>query len=620
MLLDTLGMIPTEMTLLCQSGITPDQYSLICLAVGMATVLGLIVLLRMNAFLALIIAAMVLSLMAPGDIQGKFSRVAGAFGGTAAGVGIVIAMAAIIGKCMLDSGAADRIVRAFMSIFGERRAPLALMGSGFVLAVPVFFDTVFYLLVPLGRSLYRATQKNYLLYVMAIATGGAITHTLVPPTPGPLVVADQLNVDKGLMILVGAAIAFPAACAGLAFSALMNRIMPLPMRPLGSEPEPPVLSDEELPSLWVSLLPVLLPVLLISTNTVLTTMADAERAAQLQEGDISNWQQFRGKIKEDLNAEQSSTNFGKHLIASIGDPASEQEDRQRLVSLLTQENELTEDEKQEALAGLNRFVLLDKTFPDNRDAFLGAKISGTALSLADKPKSRMAPVTAERMNREILESVYPEEVLQRHVWETDTRKAANVSSMIGDANLALLLSAVIAMITLAMQRHLSLKELTSSVENSLMSGGLIILITSAGGAFGAMLTEANVGEAIKNQFTIGDDASGAKLMVLLLGFGIAAVLKIAQGSSTVSMITSSGMLISLASPEVMGCHPVYLAVSIGAGSLIGSWMNDSGFWIFAKMSGLTEVEALKSWTLLLLVLGTTSFVSALVMAMILPLV
>ena len=68
---------------------------------------------------------------------------------------------------------------------------MALMGSGFVLAVPVFFDTVFYLLVPLARSLWRRTRTNYVLYIMAIGAGGAITHTLVPPTPGPLVMADN---------------------------------------------------------------------------------------------------------------------------------------------------------------------------------------------------------------------------------------------------------------------------------------------------------------------------------------------------------------------------------------------------------------------------------------------
>ncbi|PQO34048.1 gluconate permease [Blastopirellula marina] len=597
---------------------TPDQYALLCLLVGMATVLGLIIVVKANAFLALIAAAMVVSLMADGPIQDKFSRVASSFGGTAGGVGIVIALAAVIGKCMLDSGAADRVVRAFMSIFGEKRSPIALMGSGFVLAVPVFFDTVFYLLVPLARSLFRKTQKNYLLYVMAIATGGAITHTLVPPTPGPLVVADQLNVDKGLMILIGATIAFPAACVGLWFSSLMNRWMPLPMRPLGAEPEPEAIPDDKLPSLWLSLAPVLLPVILISTNTVLTTMADAERAAQLRPGDIADWAAFRQRIQQGASAEGEGTNFGKHVIATIRGDGADPE-REALASLLLQDGSLNDGQKEAALDRLNQYLLVDKSFPKNQDAFLGSKLSSTAVSLSRKPIARMSPVEAERMNRETLESVYGPEVLKRYVWNTRKRELANITSMLGDANFALLLSAVIAMWTLAIQRQFSLKELASSVEVSLMSGGLIILITAAGGAFGAMLTVANVGDAIQHMFPIGSDVSSAKLLILFLGFSIAAVLKIAQGSSTVAMITSSGMLVSLASPEVLGCHPVYLAVSIGAGSLIGSWMNDSGFWIFAKMSGLTEVETLKTWTTLFLVLGTTSFLLALLMAVVMPL-
>lgn len=611
-------MIPFDICLLGDSLLTPDQYALLCLFVGMATVLGLIIVVKANAFLALIAAAMVVSLMADGPIQDKFSRVASSFGGTAGGVGIVIALAAVIGKCMLDSGAADRVVRAFMSIFGEKRSPIALMGSGFVLAVPVFFDTVFYLLVPLGRSLFRKTQKNYLLYVMAIATGGAITHTLVPPTPGPLVVADQLNVDKGLMILIGAAIAFPAACMGLWFSSLMNRWMPLPMRPLGAEPEPEAIPDDKLPSLWISLAPVLLPVILISTNTILTTMADAERAAQLRPGDIADWDAFRQRIKDGASAAGDGTNFGKHVISTVRGDGNDAE-REELASLLLQDGSLNDGQKEAALDRLNQYLLVDKNFPKNQDAFLGSKLSSTAVSLSRKPVARMSPVEAERMNRETLESVYGPGVLRRHVWNTRKRELANITSMLGDANFALLLSAVIAMWTLAVQRQFSLKELASSVEISLMSGGLIILITAAGGAFGAMLTVANVGDAIQNMFPIGSDASSAKLMILFLGFGIAAVLKIAQGSSTVAMITSSGMLVSLASPEVLGCHPVYLAASIGAGSLIGSWMNDSGFWIFAKMSGLTEVEALKTWTTLLLVLGTTSFLVALLMAVVMPL-
>jgi GntP family gluconate:H+ symporter len=86
------------------------------------------------------------------------------------------------------------------------------------------------------------------------------------------------------------------------------------------------------------------------------------------------------------------------------------------------------------------------------------------------------------------------------------------------------------------------------------------------------------------------------------------------------MITASAMLASLATPEVLAFHPVYLATSIGCGSLFGSWMNDSGFWIVARMSGLTEVEALKSWTVMIAILGGVGLVTTIAMAFVLPMV
>lgn len=102
--------------------------------------------------------------------------------------------------------------------------------------------------------------------------------------------------------------------------------------------------------------------------------------------------------------------------------------------------------------------------------------------------------------------------------------------------------------------------------------------------------------------------------MLLIGFLVASLLKVAQGSSTVAMITSSALLASLVPTGGIGLPMVFLATSIGSGSLVGSWMNDSGFWIFARMGGLTEVETLKSWTPLLVILGITGFVTTLLAA------
>src|SRR5918993_4395324 len=191
---------------------------LVILGVGMAAILGGILVLRLNAFVALIAAAILVSLLAPGDAATRITRVAEAFGRTAGTIGIVIALAAIIGRAMMDSGAADRIVSAFLSLLGHRRGAHALTASGYVLSIPVFFDTVFYLLAPLAGSMYRQTGRNYLRYMMAIAAGAVATHTLVPPTPGPLAVAGLLGVDVGTMILMGGLVALPAAAVGLLFS------------------------------------------------------------------------------------------------------------------------------------------------------------------------------------------------------------------------------------------------------------------------------------------------------------------------------------------------------------------------------------------------------------------
>jgi GntP family gluconate:H+ symporter len=213
----------------------------------------------------------------------------------------------------------------------------------------------------------------------------------------------------------------------------------------------------------------------------------------------------------------------------------------------------------------------------------------------------------------LLESIFPDQVKT-----TPRRTAAAVTKLLGDPDLALLLSAAIAMFTLVRQRRLPLKELARTTETALMSGGVIILITAGGGAFGKMLEKSGIKEYIQESVNL--EGGNIGLIMLLLGFSVAAVMKIAQGSSTVSMITTSSMVASMGfSSEVLGFHPVYLALAIGCGSLVGSWMNDSGFWIFARMSGFTETEALKSWTVLLVVIAVAGLLFTVTLAWLFPL-
>ena len=251
-----------------------DLYPLLVLVIGMSTIIGMITILRMNAFVSLITAAILVSFLGPGALAEKVNRVATAFGNAAGNIGIVIALAVIIGRCMMESGAADRIVRAFLTFLGQKRVSIALMSSGFVLSIPVFFDTVFYLLVPLARSAYKRTQTHYIRYIIAIAAGGAVTHSLVPPTPGPLLMAQNLNLEIGTLILVGLAVGLPTAIAGLVYAHWIDTRVVLSNPPndiISGKKDP--LDDIPLPNLTVALLPIVLPVIMVSLNTIMGTLA-----------------------------------------------------------------------------------------------------------------------------------------------------------------------------------------------------------------------------------------------------------------------------------------------------------------------------------------------------------
>ena len=581
-----------------------EPWSIAFVVIGIISVLAMIIGLKLNAFLALVLSALIVSLLigwAEGEDAGsRMAEVVSAFGDAAGEIGIVIAMAAIIGKCMLDSGAADRVVRSAVGITGERKVSLGLMGSGFILAVPVFFDTVFYLLVPLARSLYQRTRTNYLQYLMAIATGGAITHTLVPPTPGPLLVSANLGVDIGMMKLIGALVALPSACLGLVFSIFLNRRMPVEMRPLGTtRDQHPQLRDDQLPSLGVALLPVLLPVLLIGAGTLTTTLADREDQARLSVEAIQDYDRLAALLRD---AEANSP-AGRILASDelsnaerqqLTEPAASQRERQRVVALLNQ-------------------VLLDDEFYDE-EAFLGVPLSDVAESKLQENQLRMKPVERRRMNRVLLEDAYPD-LIAPHQWETPRRRLADALALWGNPNFALMLAALCAMLTLKSVRTMSWRTLGQEVEESLMSGGVIILITAAGGAFGAMLTQTEISTTIERTFS---GQQGAGVGLLLLAWTISAVLKIAQGSSTVAMIIGSAMMAAIIGGSTPDYNLVYVATAVGSGSLMGSWMNDSGFWVFTKMGGLTEGESLRSWTPLLAVLSLGGLVFTILLSQLLP--
>ncbi|HSB61354.1 MAG TPA: GntP family permease, partial [Vicinamibacteria bacterium] len=244
------------------------------LVLGVIAVIVLIVRLKLNAFVALIASAVLVGVLAPSlSLADVMKETAQHFGRVAGSIGIAIAMAAVVGECLMESGSADRIVRRCVAAFGEKRSSLSLVAAGYVLSVPVFFDTVFYLLVPLARSMSIRTGRHYALNVLAISAGASATHVLVPPTPGPLVMASTLKVDLGTVILVGLAVAGPASLIAWLYAVWVDRRLGIAireapglslaeLRQVASKPE------SELPGFWISLVPIVLPVALITSSTV----------------------------------------------------------------------------------------------------------------------------------------------------------------------------------------------------------------------------------------------------------------------------------------------------------------------------------------------------------------
>ncbi|MEM8487337.1 MAG: gluconate transporter [Bacteroidota bacterium] len=450
----------------------------IVLGLGILTVVILIARLRIHAFLSLMISAVVVGVLSgqlPGDDATahllravelpmlEFGRIAGQ-------IAFVIALAAIIGTAMMESGAAGKIVNSLINVFGEGKTAIALIASSLVLAIPVFFDTVFFLLIPLAAALRLKTGNNYVLFVMAIAGGAAITHHLVPPTPGPLIMAENMQVDLGLTIMAGLLAAIIPAITVYYGGKYINQKWDIPFRGsiATSGDSKSAKESDWTPGLFLSLLPVVLPVLLISLSTI----------------------------------------FG-----------------------------LSED-------GASLFF-----------------------------------------------------------------------SFLGNKNVAMLLGTMIAMWLWAHKKGWRIGDLGDAVSEPLQIAGIIILITCAGGAFGAMIKLAGIADAVA--WATAD----FQISFILLGWVTAAVMKIAQGSGTVAMITASSIMFAIIGDgSTLSYHPIYVLMAIGFGAMFISWMNDSGFWVVAKLGGFTEKETLRTWTVMLGLIGLVGLLQLLIAAAIFPMV
>lgn len=258
---------------------------LIALGIGLIALILLILKTKIHVFIALIVASCVIGLVGGMAPQAVVSAITSGFGGTLGSIGIIIGLGVMLGQVFEESGAAERMARTFLKLFGKGKEELAMAVTGYIVSIAIFCDSGFVIISPLARALSRETKKSMVGLSVALASGLVITHSLVPPTPGPLGVAGTFGIDVGKFLLLGLIVSIPMVIVTMVYGKWLGpRIYQLPgekegewIRPAASEARTSsasstAVSEKSMPSTFAAFFPLVLPILLILLNTVLSAV------------------------------------------------------------------------------------------------------------------------------------------------------------------------------------------------------------------------------------------------------------------------------------------------------------------------------------------------------------
>jgi len=177
-----------------------------------------------------------------------------------------------------------------------------------------------------------------------------------------------------------------------------------------------------------------------------------------------------------------------------------------------------------------------------------------------------------------------------------------VLSFIGSPLMALLIAVLVSFYVLGVRRGWSSKHLVTVAESALKPVGMILLVVGAGGVFGSVLVASGVGDVLSSSLT----STGLPLIVLAIVIALA--LRIAQGSATVAIVATSGIIATLVEQAHLSpAHLALICIAMGAGATSTSHVNDAGYWLVSRYFGISEKDTLKSWTVLETIMGFTAF-------------
>lgn len=431
---------------------------LLILIIGMLSLILLITAFKLDTFLSFVLVSIVVGLAEGMQPDVLIKAVETGIGSTMGSLVMILGFGAMLGKLVAESGAAQRISASLISLFGVKNIQWAMVITGFIVGIPMFYSVGFVVVVPLIFTVAASTGLPLLYVGLPMIASLSVTHGFLPPHPSPSAISVMFGADIGKVLLYGLLIAVPTiVIAGPLFARTLKKI---PATPLKEFVNPKILTEAEMPGMAVSVLTAVLPVILILLSTVIGFTSIKETAA--------------GKI------------FG----------------------------------------------------------FLG-----------------MPPV-------------------------------------------AMLISVLAAMCTLGLARGRKMTEITAMAAKSVASITSVLLIIAGAGILKEVLTQGGVSDYIAGLLR------HSNLSPLILGWLIAAVLRICVGSATVSALTAAGIMLPFVSGGSVNAE--LMVLSIGAGSLVLSQVNDVGFWLYKEYFNLSIKDTLRSWTLMETIVGVCGLMGVLV--------
>lgn len=460
---------------------------------SIALLLVAVIRLKVPAFLALLGVSVLTAIVAGIPLGDVVDTIVAGMGGTLGNVALLVGLGTMLGKLVEISGGARSLAEKAADVFGQKRLVAALVAVAFMLAIPVFFDVGFIVLVPIIYGFAVVLGVDPVKVGLPVAGIMLAIHVTVPPHPGVVGGAALVDADLGWLTILGLVICLPLGVLSYYVARMLNR-----------------------------------------------------RDVPMLRETARSFATFNANTKVGTRTGGSGT-----TSVATGSDGSDG----------------SEDEDPIATAG--------------RDNPAGW---GSIVALILLPIVMIMFGTVGGL-----------------LVDEDSTAAA-VVGFVGAPAVALLVTTALAYWLIGVRRGLSSQQIGQALDSGLAPAAIIILVTGAGGVFGRVLTESGIGDALAGSL------SDAGLPLIVSLFVVAAALRASQGSATVAIVTTLGLLgAAVTAGDYTVIQVALLVLATGFGALGFSHVNDSGFWVVTRFLGLSVGDGLRTWTVLTTALGVAGF-------------